>query len=96
MLLARPKPPKPYQSKRTKALSDADLGQLLRVVKAAADDGDVVAKRDYALLLFYILTGMRRQEIIQLQWGDLELGETIVLQFDPAAVVVLPREDLSD
>jgi integrase len=79
VLLARPKPPRPYQSKRTKALSDADLGQLLRVVKAAADDGDVVAKRDYALLLFYILTGMRRQEIIQLEWGDLELGETIVL-----------------
>jgi integrase len=79
VLLARPKPPKPYQSKRTKALSDADLRRLLQVVKAAADDGDVVAKRDYALLLFYVLTGMRRQEIIQLQWGDLELAETLVL-----------------
>src|SRR6266536_3487301 len=79
VLLARPKPPKPYQSKRTKALSDMELRRLLQSVKAAADDGDVVAKRDYALLLFYVLTGMRRQEIIQLQWGDLELAETLVL-----------------
>jgi integrase len=79
VLLARPKPPKPYQSRRTKALSDDDLRRLLQVVKAAADDGDVVAKRDYALLLFYILTGMRRQEIIQLEWSDLEIAETIVL-----------------
>jgi integrase len=79
VLLARPKPPKPYQSKRTKALSDADLRHLLQFVKAAADGGDIVAKRDYALLLFYVLTGMRRQEIIQLAWGDLEIGETIVL-----------------
>ena len=79
VLLARPKPPKPYQSKRTKALSDADLRQLLQAVKAAADGGEIVAKRDYALLLFYVLTGMRRQEIIQLQWGDLVIAETIVL-----------------
>jgi integrase len=79
VLLARPKPPKPYQSKRTKALSDAELRRLLQVVKAAADGGDVVAKRDYALLLFYVLTGMRRQEIIQLQWGDLQIAETLVL-----------------
>jgi integrase len=79
VLLARPKPPKPYQSKRTKALSDADLRSLLRMIKAASDGGDVVAKRDYALLLFYVLTGMRRQEIIQLRWGDLEIAETLVL-----------------
>jgi integrase len=79
VLLARPKPPKPYQSKRTKALSDADLRKLLQVIKAAADGGDIVAKRDYALLLFYVLTGMRRQEIIQLEWGDLDIAETIVL-----------------
>ncbi len=79
VLLARPKPPKPYQSKRTKALSDAELRRLLQVVKTAADSGDIVAKRDYALLLFYVLTGMRRQEIIQLTWGDLALAEAIVL-----------------
>jgi hypothetical protein len=60
MLLARPKPSKPYQSPRTKALSDYDLRRLLAVVQAAADSGDIVAKRDYALLPFYILTGMRR------------------------------------
>jgi len=79
VLLARPKPPKPYQSRRTRALSDEDLRNLLRVVQAAAASGDIVAKRDYALLLFYALTGMRRREIIQLQWGDLELGPPLVL-----------------
>ena len=67
------------KSKRTKALSDAELRRLLQVVKAAADTGDVVAKRDYALLLFSVFTGMRRQEIIQLQWGDLQIAETLVL-----------------
>jgi len=79
VLLARPKPPKPYQSRRTQALSDAELRRLLAVVKAAADDGDLVAKRDYALLLFYVLTGMRRREVIQLQWGDLAITDVIVL-----------------
>lgn len=79
VLLARPRPPKPYQSRRTQSLDDADLKQLLAVVKAAAGSGDVVAKRDYALLLFYVLTGMRRREIIQLRWGDLAIGDAIVL-----------------
>jgi integrase len=79
VLLARPKPPKPYQSRRTQTLSDAELRRLLAVVKAVADDGDVVAKRDYALLLFYVLTGMRRREVIQLQWGDLVISDVIVL-----------------
>jgi integrase len=79
VLLARPKPPKPYQSRRTQTLSDVELRRLLAVVKAAADDGDVVAKRDYALLLFYVLTGMRRREVIQLQWGDLAITDVIVL-----------------
>lgn len=84
--LARPKAPKPYQSDSTKALSDEDLASLLDAIRARFTDADpmvrVVARRDYALLLFYLLSGMRRSEIIRLRWGDLKLRRdgSIVLE----------------
>lgn len=75
--LARPKAPRPYQSESTKALSDEDLDALLGTMRAKFGSDDpvvrVVARRDYALLLFYLLSGMRRSEIIRLRWGDLTL-----------------------
>src|SRR5574341_942178 len=58
--LARPKAPKPYRSESVKALDDEQVHDLLQEVRAR---GDVIGKRDYALLLFYLLTGMRRAEI---------------------------------
>jgi integrase len=67
--LARPKAPPAYQAESTQALSDEELRALLRVVKRRADAGDVVGLRDYAMLLFYVLTGMRRAEIAGLRWG---------------------------
>ncbi|MCA1634461.1 MAG: tyrosine-type recombinase/integrase [Acidobacteria bacterium] len=70
---ARPKCPKPYQTESSKALDDEQLGALVRVVREKAVTGDVVGKRDYALLLFFITTGMRRQEIIGLRGSDIEL-----------------------
>src|SRR5947209_5524603 len=72
---ARPCHPRPYQSEATKALSDEEMNRLLRVVKGLADSGSVVGKRDYALLLFYFLTGLRRSEIIGLRGKDLEPRE---------------------
>jgi integrase len=84
--LARPKAPKPYQSESTKALSDDDLQALLDAIRAKFESADpmvqVVARRDYALLLFYLLSGMRRSEIIRLRWGDLKLRRdgSIVLE----------------
>src|ERR671916_1300610 len=84
--LARPKAPKPYQSESTKALSDDDLNALLSTIRGKFTDDDpmvqVVARRDYALLLFYLLSGMRRSEIIRLHWGDLKLRRdgSIVLE----------------
>jgi integrase len=72
--LARPKAPRAYQSPRAQALTDDQLRALVDVVKAKADEGDIVAKRDYALLLFFLLTGMRRAEVIRLRWGDIQLG----------------------
>lgn len=78
--LARPKAPKAYQSDATQALDDSQAADLLRLVREKADSGDLVGKRDYALLLFYLLTGMRRQEIIGLRWGDLKLeGSGLIL-----------------
>jgi integrase len=71
--LARPKCPKPYQTESAKALDDEKLAALFRVVREKAEGGDVVGKRDYALLLFFITTGMRRQEVIGLRGSDVEL-----------------------
>jgi integrase len=70
---ARPKCPKPYQTESSKALDDEQISALTRVVMEKAATGDVVAKRDYALLLLFITTGMRRQEIIGLHGSDIEL-----------------------
>jgi site-specific recombinase XerD len=70
---ARPKCPKPYQTESSKALDDDQISALLHVVMRRAAAGDVVGKRDYALLLMFITTGMRRQEVIGLRGSDIEL-----------------------
>jgi site-specific recombinase XerD len=71
--LARPKCPRPYQTESAKALDDEKLGELFRVVREKAQAEDIVGKRDYALLLFFITTGMRRKEVIGLRGSDVEL-----------------------
>src|SRR5205085_2712610 len=48
---------------------------IVEVVRAKAETGDMVGKRDYALLLFYLITGMRRQEVIGLRGSNLKLEE---------------------
>src|SRR5215213_5149438 len=72
---ARPRYPRPYQSESTKALSDEEMNLLLGMVRRLADSGSVVGRRDYALLLFYFLTGLRRSEVIGLRGKDLELTD---------------------
>ena len=79
--LARPKAPKPYQTESVKALSDEEVGALVSAVRGRARQGDVVGKRDYALLLLYLATGLRRQEAISLRGRDVHLGETLVLAY---------------
>lgn len=74
-LLARPRRPAPYQTGSTKSLTDEEMKRLLAAVKLKADAGSVVAKRDYALLLLYFLTGLRRRELISLRGKDVELKE---------------------
>jgi len=73
--LARPKAPKAYQGKSTKSLTDVEVQRLLRVVKKRADSGDLIGKRDYALLLLYFITGMRREELISLRFEDVTMDD---------------------
>jgi integrase len=77
---ARPRYPRPYQSESTKALTDEEMNRLLGVVGRLAEAGSVVGRRDYALLLFYFLTGLRRSEVIGLRGKDLEMkdGELVI------------------
>jgi integrase/recombinase XerC len=78
--LARPKAPRAYQTESTKALSDDELRALLAVVRSRAQDPKAIsAKRDYALLLLYVLTGMRRQELISLRGRDVELRDDALI-----------------
>jgi integrase len=73
VLLARPRAPKAYQTESAKALDDEQLRRLIGVVKAKAEGDDVIGKRDLALLLFYVATGLRRHEIISLRGRDIEI-----------------------
>jgi integrase/recombinase XerD len=79
--LARPKAPKPYQTESVKALSDEEVGSLISALRRRAQAGDIVGKRDYALLLLYLATGLRRQEAIGLRGKDVHVGETLVLEY---------------
>jgi len=74
--LARPKKPKPYRTKQTKSLLDDELRALVNFVKAkAAEPAGIVAKRDYALLQWYVKTGRRRNEVISLRGTDVQVRE---------------------
>lgn len=75
---ARPRAPKAYQTESVKSLTDAELNGLLAVVAERAAD-DIVGKRDYALLLLFVATGMRRTEILSLRGRDLRLDDGLVL-----------------
>ena len=77
--LALPKAPKAYQTESVKAWTDEQLQAIVETVRAKAAAGEIVGKRDYALLLFYLVTGMRRQEVISLRGGDIKIDEFITL-----------------
>lgn len=79
--LARPKAPKPYQTESVKALSDEEVQVLVGAVHRRARAGQIVGKRDYALLLMYLATGLRRSEIIRLRGKDIQADETLTLAY---------------
>jgi integrase len=79
---AMPKRPQSYQTEATKAYTDEEMNALLAAVRAEANGGSVKARRDYALLLIYFLSGLRRREVISLRGRDVEIkGEGMVLHY---------------
>ena len=70
-----PKASKPFQSESVKALSREDLGKLLDVVANHTIDKRPVHLRDYAILQFYVATGRRRAEIINLRGSSIEIKD---------------------
>lgn len=78
--LALPKPPKKYNSSKSKALTDEDLSKLwLYLEDLSKDDRNKVAIRDYAILRIFMATGMRREEVIDLSAGDIVLEDERLL-----------------
>jgi integrase len=76
---ARPRAPKAYQTESVKSLTDEELDRLVSFVARKAESGDLVGKRDYAVLLLFMATGMRRQEVISLRGRDVKADETLIL-----------------
>jgi integrase len=73
--LARPRAPRAYQTEATKALSDEQLARLVEVIRARAAAGELAALRDYVLFLWFLLSGMRRAEVLALRGQEVELRE---------------------
>ncbi len=58
--LARPKAPRAYQTESVSSLTDQQVRGLVALIRNKAEAGSIIAKRDYALILFYLVTGMCR------------------------------------
>lgn len=83
--LARPKAPIPYQGESTKALALEDVQAIFAEIRnhfGSTNEAErLCALRDNALLLWFMLSGLRRQEVLQLTWGKLKLradGSSVV------------------
>ena len=70
-----PKATKPFQSESVKALSREELGRLLGIVANHAQNKHPVHLRDNAILQFYVATGKRRAEIINLRGDSIEIKD---------------------
>lgn len=70
-----PKATKPFQSESVKALSREELSKLLEIVAIRAQDKKPVHLRDNAILQFYVATGKRRAEIINLRGDSIEIKD---------------------
>jgi integrase/recombinase XerD len=68
-----PKASKPYQSESVKSLTKQELANLIDVVEKHASDKQPVHLRDFAILQFYVATGRRRTEIINLLGENIEI-----------------------
>ena len=71
--LAMPKPPKKYNSRKAKSLTDEDFSKLwLYLENLAIDKTNLIAIRDYAIFRLFCATGMRREEVLGLTAGDIK------------------------
>jgi integrase len=73
--LGRPSAPRPYQTEKTKAWTDDEMNAILDAIAAEAEKGSIHALRDYAVTLFYLFSGLRRNELFGLRGSDIELQE---------------------
>jgi integrase len=73
--LARPAAPRPYQTEKTKAWTDDEMNAILDAIADEAQAGSIHALRDYAVTLFYLFSGLRRNELFGLRGNDIELQE---------------------
>ncbi|HKX27656.1 MAG TPA: tyrosine-type recombinase/integrase [Blastocatellia bacterium] len=76
---AFPKAPKPYQTRVPKSLGAKQVESLLKTVNAKARTGDLTSLRDYALLMLFLTTGMRRSEVLGLKGRDIRLVKGKIL-----------------
>lgn len=74
--LAMPKPPRKYNSHKSKSLTDEDLNRLWDYLEELSqDDKNKAAIRDYAIFKIFMATGMRREEVIDLGAADVKFAE---------------------
>lgn len=74
--LAMPKPPKKYNSPKSKSLTDEDLSKLWNYLEdLAKDESKKAAIRDYAIFRIFMAIGMRREEVIDLGAADIKFTE---------------------
>lgn len=79
VVMARPKAPKAYQSESSQSLTDEELESLVSTVRRKAESGDIVGKRDYALLLMFMASGKRRNEVLSLRGRDIKVDTTLIV-----------------
>ncbi|HEY0323074.1 MAG TPA: tyrosine-type recombinase/integrase [Pyrinomonadaceae bacterium] len=79
VVMARPKAPKAYQSESSQSLTDEELESLVSAVRRKAESGDIVGKRDYAILLMFMASGKRRTEVLSLRGRDIKVDTTLIV-----------------
>jgi integrase len=73
--LGRPEAPRPYQTEKTKAWTDDEKNVILDAIAAEAERGSIYSLRDYAVTLFYLFSGLRRNDNFGLRGSDIEPQE---------------------
>lgn len=59
-------------------MGDDQIQAMIQLIKSRSD---VIGKRDSALFIFYLLTGLRRNEIAQLRWKDVDLNGDMIITY---------------